>query len=60
NSTRIEETLNVTISLGVSEVVGGEDPDACLRRCDQALYKAKDAGRNTVVAAQGTLFATMS
>lgn len=57
---RIEETLSVTLSLGVSEVVGGEDPDACLRRCDQAMYKAKSAGRNTVVAAQGTLFATMS
>ena len=57
---RIEETLSVSLSLGVSEIVGGEDPDACLRRCDQALYKAKAAGRNTVVAAQGTLFATMS
>jgi diguanylate cyclase (GGDEF)-like protein len=57
---RIEETLSVSLSLGVSEVVGGEDPDACLRRCDQAMYKAKAAGRNTVVAAQGTLFATMS
>ena len=60
NAMRIEETLNVSISLGVSEIVGGEDPDACLRRCDQALYKAKDAGRNAVVAAQGNLFATMS
>jgi diguanylate cyclase (GGDEF)-like protein len=59
-SMRIEETLSVSLSLGVSEVVGGEDPDACLRRCDQAMYKAKAAGRNTVVAAQGTLFATMS
>ena len=57
---RIEETLSVSLSLGVSEIVGGEDPDACLRRCDQAMYKAKAAGRNTVVAAQGTLFATMS
>lgn len=57
---RIEETLSVSLSLGVSEIVGGEDPDACLRRCDQALYKAKAAGRNTVVAAQGNLFATMS
>jgi len=60
HATRIEDTLNVSISLGVSEIVGGEDPDACLRRCDQALYKAKDAGRNAVVAAQGNLFATMS
>jgi diguanylate cyclase (GGDEF)-like protein len=59
-SMRIEETLSVSLSLGVSEVVGGEDPDACLRRCDQAMYKAKAAGRNAVVAAQGTLFATMS
>ena len=60
NAMRIEETLSVTLSLGVSEVIGGEDPDACLRRCDQALYKAKDGGRNMVVAGQGTLFATMS
>ncbi len=60
NATRIEETLNVSLSLGVAEVIGGEDPDACLRRCDQALYKAKDAGRNMVVAAQGSMFATMS
>jgi diguanylate cyclase (GGDEF)-like protein len=57
---RIEDTVNVSISLGVAELIGGESPDACLKRCDQAMYKAKDAGRDTVVAAQGTLFATMS
>lgn len=54
------EGLRVTISLGVAELLAGEALDDCLRRCDQAMYRAKDAGRNTVVAAQGALFATMS
>jgi diguanylate cyclase (GGDEF)-like protein len=57
---RIEETVSVSISLGVAEMLGGESPDACLRRCDQAMYRAKACGRNAVVAAQGALFATMS
>ncbi|MEO8669954.1 MAG: diguanylate cyclase [Tahibacter sp.] len=52
--------LRVTISLGVAEVLPGEALEECLRRCDQALYRAKDAGRNTVVAARGAMFATMS
>lgn len=55
-----DEGLQVTLSLGVAELIAGEHLDDCLRRCDQALYRAKDAGRNTVVAAQGALFATMS
>ena len=52
--------LRVTLSLGVAELMAGEALEACLRRCDQAMYRAKDAGRDTVVAAQGALFATMS
>jgi len=55
-----EDGLRISLSLGVSEMLAGERLDDCLRRADQALYKAKDAGRNTVVAAQGQLFATMS
>ncbi|MEO8959037.1 MAG: diguanylate cyclase [Rudaea sp.] len=55
-----DEGLHVTLSLGVAELIAGEHLDDCLRRSDQALYRAKDAGRNTVVAAQGALFATMS
>jgi diguanylate cyclase (GGDEF)-like protein len=55
-----EDGLRVSLSLGVSEMFAGERLDDCLRRADQALYKAKDAGRNTVVASQGQLFATMS
>lgn len=45
--------LRVTLSAGVAEFGAGDTLDACLRLCDQALYKAKDAGRNKVVAAQG-------
>jgi diguanylate cyclase (GGDEF)-like protein len=55
-----KEQLQVSLSLGVAELVAGEALDSCLRRCDQALYRAKEAGRDTVVAAQGGLFATMS
>jgi diguanylate cyclase (GGDEF)-like protein len=54
------EELSISVSLGVAELVAGDQLDDCLRRCDQALYRAKDAGRNAVVAAQGQLFATMS
>jgi diguanylate cyclase (GGDEF)-like protein len=54
------DALHVSLSLGVAELMAGEALDVCLRRCDQALYRAKDAGRDTVVAAQGALFATMS
>ncbi|HVJ63128.1 MAG TPA: GGDEF domain-containing protein, partial [Tahibacter sp.] len=52
--------IRVTLSLGVAELQPGEPLEDCLRRCDQALYRAKDAGRNTVVIARGNLFATMS
>lgn len=52
--------LRVTMSLGVAEMQPGEALDDCLKRCDSALYRAKDAGRNTVVAARGNAFATMS
>lgn len=52
--------IQITVSVGVAEYSAGEELENCLRRCDQALYRAKDAGRNTVVAAQGSLFVTMS
>lgn len=37
----------VTISLGVAELKEGESSAAWLRRADDALYRAKRAGRNT-------------
>ncbi len=52
--------LRVSLSVGVAEFDAGDSLDDCLWRCDQAMYRAKEAGRNSVVAAQGKLFATMS
>ncbi len=40
-------TLSVTISLGCAATVGG-DPEALVRRADDCLYGAKNAGRNRV------------
>jgi len=46
-----EETLTVTISIGVAATLGEEDtPEALLKRADQGVYEAKAAGRNKVVA----------
>ncbi len=42
------KTLNLTISIGVSEFNGKESPDQTIDRADSALYKAKNAGRNRV------------
>jgi len=43
--------VEVTISLGVAEWEIGDTTDSLLRRADLALYEAKRAGRNRVVAA---------
>jgi len=42
---------SVTVSIGVAELQDDEDGDALLRRADLALYAAKRAGRNQVMAA---------
>ena len=42
--------LSVTISGGVTLVAPGESIDAALARADAALYEAKRAGRNRVIA----------
>lgn len=41
----------VTSSFGVAALIPDEDGDALLDRADSALYRAKEGGRNTVVAA---------
>ncbi len=48
---RGQDLGKVTISIGVAELQPGETPDTCFRRADQALYSAKHAGRNKVMAA---------
>ncbi len=40
---------NQAISLGVSEYIFDESKESLLKRVDEALYKAKDSGRNRVV-----------
>ena len=48
---KVGEPLNVTISIGVACTTGVEDtPDSLLKRADEAVYDAKAAGRNQVVA----------
>ncbi|TGG95940.1 GGDEF domain-containing protein [Natronospirillum operosum] len=42
------ETVNITISLGCALRQPGETPQTLLKRADEALYKAKNAGRNCV------------
>ncbi len=43
----------VTISIGIAEAEArSETPEAVIRRADEAMYRAKQAGRNRVVEAQ--------
>lgn len=48
------ESRNVTTSIGVAELLSGEEYDALFHRADDALYRAKAKGRNNVAAAQGS------
>ena len=43
-----EGNVQVTASLGVSEVIPSEIADGLVQRADEALYSAKHAGRNRV------------
>lgn len=45
------ENLSVTVSIGVAEYAYPETPDGFFTRTDDALYRAKEAGRNRIVAA---------
>lgn len=42
----VDEELRITASCGIAELGWGEPIDAVLARADEALYAAKDAGRN--------------
>ena len=45
------EPVTITVSMGVAQFQAGERSDLALKRADQALYRAKAAGRNQVQAA---------
>ena len=40
--------LRVTLSMGIAEFISGETVDDLLHRADQAMYQAKNQGRNKV------------
>lgn len=42
------ETIHMTVSIGVSEFSAQESPDQAIGRADLALYEAKRSGRNCV------------
>ncbi len=44
-----EKKVSVTISIGVAQREGRETAEEVLKRADEALYRAKKAGRNTVM-----------
>lgn len=43
-----QDSLHVTVSIGVAECLPDDNIDECLRRADLAMYEAKRKGRNRV------------
>lgn len=48
-NTRIKNAESMTVSFGVTHFNLGDTPESFVNRADQAMYKAKQQGRNTVV-----------
>ncbi|MDA0275265.1 MAG: diguanylate cyclase [Proteobacteria bacterium] len=44
----VERTLSVAISIGAAGPKAGEKPERVLKAADEALYRAKQGGRNRV------------
>ncbi len=43
-----DTNISITISVGVTEYISGEQASAFVQRADQAMYASKDKGRNIV------------
>ncbi|MEK6658542.1 MAG: GGDEF domain-containing protein, partial [Campylobacterota bacterium] len=46
---KINDTISVTASFGLTKYIIGEDTKKTFKRVDDALYEAKNSGRNRVV-----------
>lgn len=49
-----ESLLQITVSIGIAQYDGSTDqsPSELIRKADQALYDAKEGGRNRVVGSE--------
>lgn len=45
---KISDTSHVTLSIGVSELISTDNKKDCFNRADQALYHAKEQGRDQI------------
>jgi diguanylate cyclase (GGDEF)-like protein len=54
--TRFSKTKPLTISVGVTQAMpaAGDDVERIIGRADEALYEAKEAGRNRVIVKQAS------
>jgi diguanylate cyclase (GGDEF)-like protein len=48
----LKTRMNVTVSMGVAQCKENESEDSVFERADQALYQAKENGRNSVYFAE--------
>lgn len=48
-------SLPMTVSIGLSPLLAGDTPDSLFQRADECLYRAKETGRNRVVAFEVTV-----
>lgn len=47
-----EDDLRVTVSIGVAQYIAGEEISAFIKRADENMYAAKNAGKNRIRGAQ--------